>query len=536
MRNQVLSMTMLATLLSAAFLSAAEHYCDDPPALTVLTGEEVLASGLSSEGHPAEYSWYITPPDEPVPVEPTSTDPTYMLTLTSPGSWSVALQTDYLHQAPLGGLWSSETCVTIQVSSVVAAITTASLQVPTDEDLLVTGYDSRWGPGVIPDVEWLVDDAPLGSCNGGPPPSGPGDLSCTIPGDWLEPGWHTAGLRLTDPASGQSSLAVADFEVIEVIPLSVELSWSPVEPDPGDSVVFTATVTPVTDEADFTEVTWDTGDGNGIVYSSCPPPYFYTCLIWPYTYSTDGWYDVTVTVETLEESASATVTVEIGDPVASPTAAIGATPSTPLIYETTALTFEGSCTGDCLWYWDFDDGTQSTLENPTHSWNVPATYSVGLTVSNQTGSDSAILPLTVSSCWSPTTPSQEGACFGGPVTLTADSGSAWAWNTGAGTQVIPALFEGLYWVNVNDGSGCWGYSPATVVLDNCGDPDGDTNLDGSVDAADLAALVPELTDGDGDSVVDAGGGDLTAPGGDVTGDFHLRADDVLTALLELFGE
>ena len=30
----------------------------------------------------------------------------------------------------------------------------------------------------------------------------------------------------------------------------------------------------------------------------------------------------------------------------------------------------------------------------------------------------------------------------------------------------------------------------------------------------------------------AGGGDLTAPGGDATGDFRLRTDDLLTVLVE----
>ena len=49
--------------------------------------------------------------------------------------------------------------------------------------------------------------------------------------------------------------------------------------------------------------------------------------------------------------------------------------------------------------------------------------------------------------------------------------------------------------------------------------------DAAVDAADLAAMVPELTDGDGSAVSGAGGGDLTAPGGDVTGDNWLRVTE-----------
>jgi hypothetical protein len=142
--------------------------------------------------------------------------------------------------------------------------------------------------------------------------------------------------------------------------------------------------------------------------------------------------------------------------------------------------------------------------------------------------------MDVSSCWLPAATTQAGNCYGGLVTLTAAAGSSWFWNTGATTRSIAAPLAGAYWVNIDNGGGCWGHAPTTVVLSNCGDPNGDANLDSATDAGDLSALIPELTDGDGDSVVGAGGGDLTAPGGDVTGDFRLRSDDLLTVLVLLF--
>jgi len=37
------------------------------------------------------------------------------------------------------------------------------------------------------------------------------------------------------------------------------------------------------------------------------------------------------------------------------------------------------------WEWDFDDGETSTLQNPTHTYNMPGTYSVSLTVKNLFG-------------------------------------------------------------------------------------------------------------------------------------------------------
>ncbi len=528
-------LTLLTTLMLTATggIVSAQVFCDEPPSLTVLTGDSISVSGLASEGHPNTYSWFITPPGGPVPNRPTSTTPVYSFAPDDPGLWSVGLETDYRHSSPLGGLWSSDDCVTVLAASVVASIGLASNQVATDEDLQIHGFGSQWSSGVTPSVEWRVDGQALGSCSGGPPPSNPGDLTCTIPGNWLSPGWHTAGLLLTDPSSGQNSLSTADFEVIEIVPLSVDFSWAPTEPDPGDFVHFIASVSPQMQESEFILVTWDFGDGTVVVHELCPLPWG-SCLEWIPSYPTEGWYDVTVTVETADEIFSRTHTVKVGDPVAPPVASFTLTPTAPMIRQLANLAFDGSCDGDCSWSWDFGDGGHSDAANPSHAWEVPATYSVSLTVANEGGSDLVSVPVTVGSCWPPSPTIQAGTCYGGPVHLTAAPGSAWFWSTGATTRTVATPLAGAYWVNINDGTGCWGHAPTTVVLNNCGDENGDANLDGTTDAADVSALVTELTDGDGDSVVGAGGGDLTAPGGDVTGDFRIRVDDLLTIFMGLF--
>ena len=41
------------------------------------------------------------------------------------------------------------------------------------------------------------------------------------------------------------------------------------------------------------------------------------------------------------------------------------------------------------WYWDFDDGNTSTLQNPCHQYNAPGNYSVTLTVWDNTYADSS---------------------------------------------------------------------------------------------------------------------------------------------------
>ena len=529
------AVALVLLLLSAGWAPSvsAQVWCDDPPSVVALTGDSVAVSGLESEGHPSGYAWFVTPPGAPVPGEPNGHEPTHAFVPSLPGLWSVGLEVAYEHQASGGGLWSSEACITVEVASVVAALTLSATQVTTDEDLMLSGSSSRWAASVVPDAEWQVDGIPFAPCNGSSPPASPAELACTVPAGWLAPGWHSAGLLLTDPASGQSSLAIGDFEVVELVPLGVDFAWSPVHPDPGQVTHFVAGVVPSIPEEDLTLVVWDMGDGTVTTYTSCPP-YYGSCLEMPYTFDDDGWYDVTLTVETAEESATRSHEIEVGDPIHPPVASFAVSPPSPSLLETAALSFTGSCEGSCSFAWDFGDGAHSSLAAPSHAWAIPDTYTVTLTVTNEGGSDSAGLDVLVASCWSPPPPAQTGTCYGGPVALTAAAGTAWSWSTGAATQAIPVGSAGSYWVNVRSGASCWGHAAATVVLASCGDPGGAANLDGRVDAADPGALVVELTDGDGDAVVGAGGGDLTAPGGDVTGDGRLRLDDLLTVLQRIY--
>ena len=533
-RRPAVALVLLLLAAGRAPSATAQVWCDDPPSLVVLTDESVAVSGLESEGHPSGYSWFVTPPGSPVPGEPSGHEPTHAFTPTVPGLWSVGLEADYAHQATGGGLWSAQACITVEAASVVADLGLSATQVATDEDLMLSGSSSRWAASVEPHVEWQIDGIPFAPCNSPSPPASPAELACTLPAGWLAPGWHSAGLLLTDAASGQSSLAIGDFEVIELVSLGVDFTWTPVHPNPDQLVYFEGGIVPDIAEEDLTLVVWDMGDGFVKTYTSCPPYYAPSCLEWPHTYDADGWYDVTLTVATADESASRTYEIEVGDPLHPPVASFSVSPASPSLLESASLTFTGSCEGSCTFAWDFGDGTHSSLAAPTHAWAVPTTFTVTLTATNEGGSDHTELDVPVSNCWTPPPPTQAGTCFGGPVVLTAVASIAWSWSTGATTQAIQVGSAGGFWVNVRSGASCWGHAAATVVLANCGDPGGDANLDGSVDGADPGALTVELTDGDGDAVVGAGGGDLTAPGGDVTRDGRLRLDDLAAVVAALF--
>jgi PKD repeat protein len=52
------------------------------------------------------------------------------------------------------------------------------------------------------------------------------------------------------------------------------------------------------------------------------------------------------------------------------------------------VNFTDTSTGEpTSWQWKFGDGTTSTEQNPTHTYNATGTYDVTLTVWNDMGSD-----------------------------------------------------------------------------------------------------------------------------------------------------
>ncbi|AKB34216.1 cell surface protein [Methanosarcina siciliae HI350] len=117
------------------------------------------------------------------------------------------------------------------------------------------------------------------------------------------------------------------------------------------------------------------------------------------------------------------------------------------------------------WSWDFGDGTNSTEQNPSHTYNSTGNYTVSLTVSNDGGSDSEVKIdyITVSS--TPVEP-ELVAAFTADVTEGTDpltvnftdqstgSPTAWEWDFGDGansTEQNPShtyVSSGNYTVNL----------------------------------------------------------------------------------------
>ncbi|MFM8431225.1 MAG: T9SS-dependent M36 family metallopeptidase [Bacteroidota bacterium] len=73
------------------------------------------------------------------------------------------------------------------------------------------------------------------------------------------------------------------------------------------------------------------------------------------------------------------------------------------------------------WLWDFGDGATSTLQNPSHTYTAPGTFSVTLIVTNTLGSDTLVRNafISVTTPAAPTVTGNSTVCSGATSTLSA---------------------------------------------------------------------------------------------------------------------
>ncbi|MCD4747362.1 MAG: PKD domain-containing protein [Bacteroidales bacterium] len=152
-----------------------------------------------------------------------------------------------------------------------------------------------------------------------------------------------------------------------------------------------------------------------------------------HTYSINNIYYVILTVtDSSGCDTSITKPVSVYLPASDFTFNIGC------LHDTTFFIDESQHNADSLisWYWDFDDGGNSTLQNPSHIYNTADTFNVSLSVANNYGcfdttSKNVIIdPLPQAGFFSDT------VCFGIPTAFTDTSQgfgntiNYWLWNFG----------------------------------------------------------------------------------------------------------
>ena len=122
----------------------------------------------------------------------------------------------------------------------------------------------------------------------------------------------------------------------------------------------------------------DFGDGNS---STSANVYF--------TWNKTGTYNVTHTVSNGLSSSTSFTTVTVGTPtppVVAPVASFYGGPQTGSVPLTVFFTDVSSNT-PTSWFWEFGDGTNSTLQNPNHTYTRSGFRTVNLTATNTAGSN-----------------------------------------------------------------------------------------------------------------------------------------------------
>lgn len=242
----------------------------------------------------------------------------------------------------------------------------------------------------------------------------------------------------------------------------------------------------------ITQWDWDFGDGNT---SNLQNP--------THTFTPGSAYIVTLTVTA--DSSGITCTDQTSRTVNAP--------DLPNVYFTWdpeptcygSPTFFYGTAGNPIvsWYWDFDDGQFSTLQNPVHLYSIVGTFDVSLSVIDNNGcSDTIIQQVTVTDIPDVSIAvDPEPTCLNETTNFTGNSTASvtsWQWNfgdggTGFGQNVNHTYLQaGTYTVtlNITDINGCTNFTTTQVTVNPLPNPNfthtGPSCLEDSVYFTDLS--------------------------------------------------
>lgn len=168
---------------------------------------------------------------------------------------------------------------------------------------------------------------------------------------------------------------------------------------------------------------WDFGDGST---SNLQNPV--------HTYNVDGFYDVQLIVESSSGCfdtlhVDTLVSVLTSTAMFSADSVIGCLPF--------LVNFNDSSLNAVSWEWDFGDGSNSTLKNPSHIYSAPGIYTVKLIATNANGCADTLIRqsyITVNGAVPQFSLSNISGCSPMSVSFTDQSNGAvsWIWNFGDG--------------------------------------------------------------------------------------------------------
>jgi len=192
------------------------------------------------------------------------------------------------------------------------------------------------------------------------------------------PGTYPVKLTVTSNFGNSQTETKTNYITVNIQPSTptVDFTASPTSGNAPLTVTFTDLSKPG-DGASITSRLWNLGDGTT---STLQNP--------THTYQAAGSYTVTLTVtnnfgNSKTETKTNYITVNVQP--SSPTADFTANPTSgnaPLTVTFPDLSKPGAGATITSWYWDFGDGTTSTLQSPTHTFKAAGSYTITLTVTN----------------------------------------------------------------------------------------------------------------------------------------------------------
>jgi len=158
--------------------------------------------------------------------------------------------------------------------------------------------------------------------------------------------------------------------------LAAAFSYTPASPETGQVVQFTDTST-------GSPTSWGWNFGDGVTDTARNPGHVFGAA---------GSYTVTLTVSNASSSKSTTRAVTVTTPPQ--TAAFTYSPSSPVEGQPVQFT-DASTSGPVSWQWNFSDGATDAAQNPSHTFESPASYTVTLTVGYGSGTSTVSRTITV---------------------------------------------------------------------------------------------------------------------------------------------
>lgn len=126
------------------------------------------------------------------------------------------------------------------------------------------------------------------------------------------------------------------------------------------------------------------------------------------------------------------------------------------------LSFTDASSNAIGWDWDFGDGNTDTQQNPSNTYANGLSQTVTLIATNGICNDTDVQIVCVPyTSVSPVGPIN--ICEGNSVTLTANNGTSWLWNTADSTQSITVDTSGSYTVGVSDAN-CGPYTSNAIAV------------------------------------------------------------------------